>query len=130
MKPITRTCLAFIAFTVFATFGVQAQEGRKEIIEAWRCFASSDFSKTTVLAKLTRRTLEGEAEGVGKVSVAGLTYPALFRVVGFDRRWDFGEEYDYTFIIEPSGRGRYFDFSSVEDGGTTNPSQFFKCVSP
>ena len=130
MKSTRRTCLTFIAFIVFATFGAQAQEGRRTNVEAWRCFAIDDFSKTTVLVELTRRTLEGEAEGAGEVSVAGLTYPALFRVIGFNRRWDFGEEFDYAFIIEPSGGGAYYDFSSVEDGGSTNQSQIFKCVSP
>ena len=123
-------CSAFIAFMLFAIIGVQAQENRKEIIETWRCFAISDFSKTTVLIELTRRTLESEADGVGVVSVAEMTYPALFRVVGFDRRWDFGDEFNFAFLIEPSGSGRYYDFSSVEDGGSTKPSQHFNCVSP
>ena len=130
MKPMKGACLTFIVFIVLAAFGVQAQEDRSATVEAWRCFATSDYYKTTVLVELSRRTLEGEAEGVGEVTVAGLTYPALFEVAGFDRRWDFGEELNYTFLIEPSGRGRYYDFSSVEKGGTTKPSQHFKCVSP
>ena len=81
-----KMCLAFITFTVLATFGVQAQEGRGTTTEKWRCFAVTDIRKETVLAELTRETADGETEGSGEVSVAGLTYPALFQVAGFVRR--------------------------------------------
>ena len=81
-----KMCLAFITFTVLATFGVQAQEGRGTTTEKWRCSAVTGFLKETILVELTRETLDGGAVGVGEVSVAGLTYPALFQVAGFDRR--------------------------------------------
>ena len=125
-----RTCLILVAFTALAAFGVQAQEGRNTITEEWRCFALFDFSKETVAVELTRKTPDGEAKGSGEVSVAGFTHKALFRIAGVERRWDFGDEFNYAFVIKPGGDGAYYDFSSVEDGGTTSPSQRFNCVSP
>ena len=100
------------------------------ITEAWRCFAPTDFLKETAVVELTRETLDGQAEGVGEVSVAGVAWPAMFRIAGLNRRWDFGEEFSYAFVIEPSGQGAYYDFSSVEDSDGTGASQFFGCVSP
>ena len=118
-----------IAFTVLAAPGALAQEERDITAEKWRCFAIFDFSKDTVVVELTRRTADGAARGSGEVSVAGFTHPALFRIVGFDRRWDFGEESSYAFVVRPDGRGLYYDFSSAVDG-TATASQSFNCVSP
>ena len=124
-----RVCLIFITFTVLSTFGVQAEEG-DITAEKWRCFAPSDFNKNTVLVELTRVTVADGTQGSGQVSVAGVTHPALFRINGINRRWDFGKEMNYAFIVKPDGRGSYYDFSWIEDGETTGPSQLFNCVSP
>ena len=120
----------FILITA-VTFGVQAQESEDTTTEIWRCFDLVDFGKSTVLIRLTRVTRYSEDVGVGEVSVAGVTYMALFQVTGLDRRWDFGSDEIpiYSFIIQPNGDGAYYDFSNVEAGGTTMPSQNFKCVS-
>ena len=118
MKKIGLICLMFIALTAF---GVQAQGGNTD--ETWRCFAPSDFNKKTILVELTRVTVAGETQGFGQVSVAGVTHHALFRITGFDRRWDFGKEMQYSFIITPNGSGAYYHFS-------TYPIQDFDCVSP
>ena len=114
---------------------VQAQESSGTTTEKWRCFDKSDFAKKTALVKLTRITEDGKKSGFGEVSVAGVTYKALFEVQGLNRRWNFGEEtragsYTYAFVIKPNGDGAYLDFSDVELGGKTRPKQLFNCVSP
>ena len=118
--------LTFITFIVLATFGIQAQGS--DTVKTWRCFSKFDFDKNTVLVELTRVTVAGETQGSGQISVAGVTHCALFRITGFERRWDFGEEMKYAFIINPDGSGAYYDFSPVEEGETTKPSQLYDCV--
>lgn len=116
--------LTFIMFIVLATFGIQAR-GNDTVVEKWRCFTGIDiFRRKKVSVELTRET------GVpGQVSVAGVTYSAYFHVEGLNRRWDFGKEMNYSFIITPDGSGAYYDFSLAEDGETTEPSQLFICES-
>ena len=114
---------------------VQAQESSGTTTEKWRCFDKFDFDKKTALVKLTRVTKDGEKSGFGEVLVAGVTYKALFKVKGLDRRWDFGLEtrtglHSYAFLITPNGGGAYYDFSGVEYGVETKPKQGFNCVSP
>ena len=97
--------------------------------EMWRCFAMSDYSKTTALFTLTRvRSGSGE---FGEVSVAGTTHLASFEIAGLNRRWDFGyneirDRYLYAFIVKPDGTGLYYDFSISSDG-KASPRDHFKC---
>ena len=121
---------ALIVLALSSAVGIHAQEGSGNTTEKWRCFASSDYLEKTVLVNLTRVTVDGKVQGFGKVSVAGVDHAALFRVVGFERRWDFGKEFNFSFVISPDGRGLYYDFTSVEEGETTQPRQFYRCVSP
>ena len=99
--------------------------------ETWQCFDRFDRNQTTPLAALTR--LGGISDGFGGVSVAGTTdYPAVFRITGLDRRWDFGcdereNSYLCAFTIEPGGSGLYCDFTASTDG-TAKPSDFFDCL--
>lgn len=68
------------------------------------------------------------------VEVAGTINPTLFRLVGLERRWDWGDDgdggYPYAVTIETDGTGQYYDFSTVmadADGGyRTKPSALFK----
>ena len=134
MRMILRLvmCVALMGACIL----VQTQESSGTTTEKWRCFGQFDFDKKTALVKLTRVTKDGEKSGSGEVSVAGVTYKALFEVKGLDRRWDFGEGtragflYSYSFVITPDGGGAYYDFSDVEYGGKTMPKQVFNCVSP
>lgn len=71
----------------------------------------------------------------GTVEVAGTINPTLFRIVGLERRWDWGDDgdggYPYAFTIETDGTAQYYDFSKVmadADGvHRTKPSELFKC---
>ena len=130
MKKILFILLACIGLAVGTTVGVQAQESDGITTEEWRCFDRSDYSMETVIVRLNRVTGDGKTHGLGTVAVAGITHRGAFEVAGFDRRWSFGEDFEYVFIIEPSGDGAYYDFSDVEAGGKTGPSQTYSCVSP
>lgn len=134
---IMRMILRLVACVVLigACILVQVQESSGTTTEKWRCFDRFDYDKKTALVELTRVTKSGERSGFGEVSVAGVTYKALFEVEGLNRRWDFGEKprtgsYSYAFVITPDGGGAYYDFSGVEPGGMTKSKQFFSCVSP
>ncbi len=119
-----------IALTLVATVNVQAQDNDSIKTEKWQCFDEFDY-KETVLVQLEHVAYvegDGKSSGFGEVSVAGTTYPASFQVAGFDRRWNFGEKMNYSFIIAPDGDGLYYDFTNVEVGDTTKPRDLFKCV--
>ena len=57
--------------------------------EMWRCFALSDYDKTTALFALVRVRRDG-TDVFGGVSVADVEHLAEFQVAGLNRRWDFG----------------------------------------
>ena len=118
---------AFVLLTLLPTVGVQAEDDPSATTEEWRCFSTSDFFRENVLVRLTREMKRGVDLGSGEVSVAGVTHDARFEVAGIDRRWDFGGDMQYAFVIQPDGSGAYYDFSTVEDGGRTGPSQQFGC---
>ena len=108
---------------------VQGQHSGDSMKETWQCFDRYSSFSNKVLVTLSG-AVRNKNFGLGEVSVAGVIYSASFRVVGFDRRWDFGDEYAYAFIIQPDGHGMYYDFSKVKDSGSTGPSQHFRCESP
>lgn len=129
--PVTeksaRRIPAFVLLTLLSTVGVQAEDGPSATTEEWRCFSPFDLREKKVLVWLTREIRSGVDLGFGEVSVAGVTHDARFEVAGIDRRWDFGGDMQYAFIIHPNGSGAYYDFSTVKDGGRTGPSQQFRC---
>ena len=65
--------------------------------------------------------------GKGEVLVAGVNYDADFVLEGFDRRWYFGEDREYSFVISPEGAGGYYDFTGVKSGEEILPSRTYGC---
>lgn len=118
---------AFVLLTLLSTVGVQAEDGPSATTEEWGCFSLLDFYEKKVVVWLTREIRSGVDLGFGEVWVAGVTHDARFEIAGINRRWDFGGDMQYAFIIHPDGSGAYYDFSTVEDGGRFGPSQKFKC---
>lgn len=102
MKPVYAAVFALAAGTASA--------------ETWEC---SEGAGGPVLVRAT--TAPPDAPNVGKIAVAGTEYVTTYRVDGFDRRWDFGEEtngrFPFRFVIEPNGDARY-------SGATT---QLYSC---
>ena len=110
----------------------QGHEGAQNALreETWQCFAMNDYNKTTTLSTLTR--VKSGSEEFGEVAFASVTHPALFRIAGLNRRWDFGyneskDGFHYAFVIKPDGTGLYYDFSTSSDG-TAKASHEFHCL--
>lgn len=120
--------LTILAF--FTTFSTQALGNDDLPAETWKCYGLFDFGEETVIVELTQEKISRDhTYGEGKVSAGGIIHTARFRINGLDRRWDFGSDFDYAFIIEPDGTGRYYDFSQVESGESTGPKETYKCTS-
>ena len=103
-------------------------------IQQWRCISGVDwarvqiegyFSAYEVIVRLSRP--EREEVGIGEITVAGTTHTAIFAVEGVDLRWYFGQDSQYSFIVQPDGTARYYNFSGVEEGEKILPSQTYGC---
>ena len=92
--------------------------------ETW-CCSELFFVVDECLVRLTSQRERG-LSGTGEVSVTGITHSATFRINGFERRWDFGEDYDFAFVIDPDGTGKYYDFSDSENA-RARPSYIYRC---
>jgi hypothetical protein len=97
--------------------------------ESFKCQAGPYWSSgDDVVVRLTIND-----DGVtGTVKVAGVTHEADYAVEGFNRKWSFGEAtesglYRYQFILEPSGRAYYYDFTGADVGETVSSKQIFFC---
>lgn len=66
--------------------------------------------------------------GFARVSVASMDYPAFYSVKGINRRWDFGNDFNFSITLKPDGNGAYYDFSDIEAGESTSPEQTFRCI--
>ncbi|MYE01845.1 MAG: hypothetical protein F4Y03_11315 [Alphaproteobacteria bacterium] len=96
--------------------------------EVWKCTGRFSSVDTIVLT----RFMEGGLDiGRGTVRAAGVTHETAFRVDGIDRRWNWGLDagsnpraYRYSFLIEASGDGMFFNFGSRD---RVKPSGFYEC---
>jgi hypothetical protein len=50
---------------------------------------------------------------------------AFYYRQGLDHRWEWADT--YVFVIEPGGRGYYYDFTDADDGESVGASDSFKC---
>jgi len=114
MKKLITTLLCSI---VFSTTSIAT-----EFSEVWKCNDSSrydyDEDKVIVTAKVNKSLVTGE------ISVAGVKYTTGYGVKGFNRRWSFGDDWGYSFILRPNGVGHYYEFI---DDKVTQPSMSIKC---
>ena len=96
----------------------------EQVVEEWECaeLLLPDWNKILVTAKV----FEGRQSG--NIDVANITHEAVYRVAGFERRWDFvlddDMSYVYAFVIEPNGRASYYDFSN---GPRASASMLMTC---
>ena len=95
------------------------------IAESWAC-TDTPYTKEILVMAVTFSNKES-----GSIAVAAMVQSAEYSVQGFNRRWDFGKvktngALPYTFIIEPDGTAKYYDFSTSVDG-KSSPSQIMHC---
>ena len=114
MKKLITTLLCSI---VFSTTSIAT-----EFSEVWKCNDSSQYDydedKVIVTAKVNKSLVTGE------ISVSGITHETRYGVEGFERRWSFGDRFQYSFFINPNGDGFYYEF---KDAKVTKPTMFMKC---
>jgi len=68
----------------------------------------------------------------GFVTASGSRMLAIYRVVGINRRWDFGDmgedgSLPYAIVMRPTGLMSYFDFSTAKIGEKISASQSYFC---
>lgn len=126
MKISTRLMLYLILLCLANTAVAQ------QVVEVWECTTLSSTSKLFIdwnNILVTSKIFEGREEG--SIDVAGTTHRTIYRVEGFNRRWDFeladDFTYNYAFIISPDGYGKYFDFRNSETGESASPSMLMTC---
>lgn len=125
-----------VALAVVALFAgcdpsatVAVSDGDDPGRETWQCFERRGRSRRAPLVTLRRSTgvfIDWSAE----VAVAGAKHPAVFKMEGLNRRWNFGLtmnlDLPYAVIIKPDGTGLYYDFTPSTDG-RAEASDFFDC---
>lgn len=93
-------------------------------VEVWECRGVADSSEPVLVSA----TVDA-GRSAGNISVAGVTHAAAFRVLGFNRRWDFGPQsrtgYPYAFVIEPNGDATYYE---IGESGKEGARNFMKCA--
>ena len=109
----------FVAVALLATSAV----AHANPIESWEC---KDLLERSSSVLVTATVESGRDKGT--ISVSGVKHATVFRVAGFNRRWDFGKSpggsYQYAFIIEPNGDAKYYEFNS---DSTAKPRNLMRC---
>lgn len=86
------------------------------VIETWACKEDGAFGPLITAKVFSDQT--------GSITAGGVTYNTSFRMLGFDRRWDFGEDSEYAFVINVDKVGAYFDFGNNK---SAMPSKVIEC---
>jgi hypothetical protein len=116
-----KSSVLLAAYCLFASNSVIAQSSK----ETWRC---QEFGLAWDKGKQVLVVARHDGHD-GTIEVAGETQNAIFAVTGFDRRWDFGFESGahYSFVIQPDGKGAYFDFGFADKDGKASARQVLLC---
>ena len=100
----------------------------EEDVEYWGC---GDSYYGCVYRRCPVKLMADFNTGSGTVEIAGRTKYTRFELAGLLRRWDWGLDddftYDYAFVLDTDGDARYYDFSGMEVGSRSKPSDFYKC---
>ena len=125
--------ITFGIIVVIALIATASSAQETKIIERWECFEPIQYfmwnlnrklEKGPALIKLKR--LKSKGHETGKIEVAGSVQTTHFSIAGINRRWDFGRDNQYAFIINPQNAGVYFEFRGRE-GERVKSSQEFMC---
>ena len=111
---------------IFSALSMLAVGSYADVIERWVCKDRYSQAWKTIV---TAEVLQEESSGI--IRVAGVAHQSRYKVLGFNRRWDFGladdATFDYAFVLKPNGEGAYYDFSSATSGDSVGPSQQLSC---
>ena len=98
-----------------------------DVLETWKCYPDGVFIREDQAPLLEKRKAVEGGRIYGAVKFAGTFYESLFEIEGADRRWDFGEDMEYSFVITPEGSAAYYDFRNVEAGEKVPPKLIYSC---
>jgi len=72
-----------------------------------------------------------EGSGYIRLEDAGASFPTAFRLDGLSLRWnwDLGKDdaWEHSFVIEPEGIGKTYDFSGAEVGEKVSAKNVYRC---
>ena len=95
--------------------------GKSFAAEDWHCWKYSFDHSGTPLVRLN----QSDDKSSGSVEVFGETHTARVGVEGLTKRWNLGENFNYSFVINPDGFAAYYDFSHNDEA---TPSMAFHCA--
>ena len=109
---MNRLLLSMLSLTALSTAAIAGDDG---IAERWECklSAQTDWDEVIVIATID------DGHKTGSLWAAGVDNQSLFQVKGLERVWSFTPNdrsgYDYTFIVSASKKGKFYDFSKVDE---------------
>lgn len=75
--------------------------------------------------------IQPEGSGYIRLEDVGASFPTAFRLDGLSLRWnwDLGEDgaWEHSFVIEPDGIGKTYDFSGAEVGEKVSAKDVYRC---
>ena len=104
-----------------------ANNNGQEYLDAYVCYATTDYDKKTVISLITYR--DNPEDGYVTLS-DDVLYGAYHQYKGIERQWDFDCDEngcDYAIILKPTGSAHYYDFSESKIGDTVNSSYVLDC---
>ena len=107
--------------------GILISEDETNIFSTWKCVEYYDGWRTLVEVGIFSNP---DLSTTGFVLYDGKNtgVPTSYQRQGLNRRWDWGSNGSrFSFIVEPDNTGRYYDFSSVPDGESTESKESYKC---
>lgn len=138
-NKMRKYAILLLSTTLFASLGCY-QTIPSSTTETWRCFAYRDWAEARILygrnprgngvVQLTR-SLEGSREtSAGTVTTAGVTYQAVFKLVGTTKLWTYiSQGREAGFLILPDGQGSGSIMNEYGERHITTPTTL-RCVSP
>ena len=138
--------ILLLSTTLFALLGCYqtvpliAPQVRSSTTETWRCFAREDWAEARIIygrnprgngvVQLTRSLAGNKETATGTVTTAGVTYQAVFKLVGTTKLWTYTSQgREAGFLILPDGQGSGSIMNAYGERHVTTPTTL-RCVSP
>ena len=113
-----------LAISLVSTVGIVQAD--LEVVASWTCLENTYPKPTNPIV----RTWIYADSGTGKIEANGIVKDASYSQQGLEHRWNFDpnideEDYDASFVIDPSGTGKYYYFGSED---SVKPSLWTECT--